>query len=122
MHKKGTSQAGEVLVPETFVEVRWAWITFVAAQVGLSVVFFICIACHTARLGVDVVKSSNLSELFALRHNAAYSQLPSEAAGLRPLVDPSIVARLEKSEDTWALEVSRQPVSAAQGLATSLRR
>lgn len=116
MRQKGTTQDGQTLVPETFVRVRWEWLAFVAIQVGLSILFLITIACQTVHLGLDVVKSSNMSELFALRHNTAYTQLPSEAAGIRPLVDPSIVARLQNTDDTWALEVSRQ------GLTTSLRR
>lgn len=122
MRKKGTTEEGETLIPETFVQVRWAWLSFVAIQVGLSVLFLVSIVWHTASLGVDVVKSSNMSELFALRHDTRYSQLPSEAIGIHPLVDPSIVAKLEKSDGTWSLEVSRQPVSLVRGMTTSLRR
>lgn len=122
MRKKGTTEEGETLIPETFVQVRWAWLSFVAIQVGLSVFFLVSIVWHTTSLGVDVVKSSNMSELFALRHGTSYSQLPSEAMGIRPLVDPSIVAKLEKLDGTWSLEVSRQPVSLVQGMTTSLRR
>ena len=58
---------GEGFIRETYTFVRWEWLTLLAAQVGLAVVFVIAIIIHTARIGVDVVKSSNTAELFALQ-------------------------------------------------------
>ncbi|KAJ4252341.1 hypothetical protein NW762_010939 [Fusarium torreyae] len=52
---------------ETYMFVRWQWLALLAGQVGLTVAFLVAIIIHTARIGVDVVKSSNAAELFALR-------------------------------------------------------
>lgn len=119
MRKRGTSEEGETLIPETFVEVRWEWLAFVATQVGLSIVFVVCIAWHTARLGVDVVKSSNMSELFALRGTMGDGQLPQEAAGINPNIPDNMMVRLRKSGDIWGLGVSGQATVSGQGLPTS---
>ena len=121
MRKKGVTKVGETYIPEAFVTVRWTWLAFVAAQVGLSILFLVCIACHTARLGVDVVKSSNMSELFALGHVTAHTGLPLEALGIRPLLDPNTAARLRTQDGRWELKILQQPVSFTRAPVTSMR-
>lgn len=62
----GDEVQGTVLLAQTFVVVRWAWLAFLSAQVGLSIVFMALVVAQTARLDVDVVKSSALAGVFAV--------------------------------------------------------
>ncbi|KAK0718032.1 hypothetical protein B0T26DRAFT_610228, partial [Lasiosphaeria miniovina] len=57
---------GTVYETQTFVYVRWGWLTFLAAQIGLALGFFVWTVAATRRLGTQVFKSSILAALFAL--------------------------------------------------------
>jgi hypothetical protein len=91
------------MAAETFVTVRWAWLAFVAAQVGLSIMFLVCVCWHTRHLGVDVVKSSNTAALFAL---GGLSSVSRGTGGIRSLVGNEVRARLQKANGRWELDVS----------------
>lgn len=97
-----------------------------AAQVGLAVVFLLAIIATTARLGVDVVKSNNLTELFATgRHRQRYGDGEKEkegvdsyyyhgADGLRPAPRAGVVARLTPDENgVWGLNLRRKEATNA---------
>ncbi|KAH6666507.1 hypothetical protein F5X68DRAFT_217206 [Plectosphaerella plurivora] len=62
----GEAVQGTVLMPQTFVRVRWEWLAFLSAQVGLSIVFVGMVVVQTARLDLEIVKSSALAGVFAV--------------------------------------------------------
>lgn len=109
MRNKGVAQEGQPLISKTFVRVRWEWLAFVAAQVGLSIVFLVCVGWHTASLGVDIVKDSNLAELFAVRNMPDHGHLASGISGIGPDARKRIVARLRQRDGVWALELELLP-------------
>lgn len=104
---EGGAISGEGSNYEKFILIRWEWLSLLGAQVILTVMFLISVIIHTARLGVDVVKSANTAELFALgRHGE-----PGEGTlgkdcteGITTQVDPTTMARLRRSEAGWKLE------------------
>ncbi|KAI6778012.1 uncharacterized protein J7T54_007409 [Emericellopsis cladophorae] len=102
---------GQVLQTETFVVVRWAWLAFLAAQMGLTIVFVVAVAMHTARLGVDVVKSNNLSELFAQRGRGRGEEEEEDdeqpLLGIKTQVDKLVQGRLVRTSEAWVLDVQR---------------
>ena len=56
---------GTAWVDETFVQIRWGWAAFLASQIALSYVFLAVTMWRTRRLGMPVVKSSELATLLA---------------------------------------------------------
>lgn len=116
MRESGRERNGTAFNSVTFVEVRWEWLTLVAAQSGLTLVFLLAVVIGTARLGVDVVKSSNMAELFALPtltfgddsregtklrtqdHGFVYK-------GIKTEVGKDVGAVLRKGSEGWRLEV-----------------
>lgn len=61
-----TNVTGQVLAAETFVQVRWPWIAFISAQIGLSAAVLVFTIVQTQLSGVGVVKSSTLPTLVAI--------------------------------------------------------
>ncbi|KAK3330107.1 hypothetical protein B0H66DRAFT_611357 [Apodospora peruviana] len=57
---------GVTMVPETYVHIQWAWLTFLAVQVVLSAAFLMGIIVQTAVWKVKVFKSSSMATLFAI--------------------------------------------------------
>lgn len=58
--------AGQVLVGDTCVAVRWPWFSYPAVLVGLGAVFFLLLVAHTPRGEANRLwKSSTLAMLFA---------------------------------------------------------
>ncbi|KAL2211302.1 hypothetical protein CC79DRAFT_194693 [Sarocladium strictum] len=115
MREAGLDRDGTALTSVTFVEVRWEWMTLVSAQVGLSIVFLLSVMYGTARLGVDVVKSSNMAELFAFstterqdgwkegESHGAYQDVGH--AGIKTQVAKDVGATLRKGREGWFMEV-----------------
>lgn len=104
---------GQVLTEKTFVVVRWEWLSFLAAQVGLTIVFLIAVIIYTARLHIDVIKSSNIAELLAIRKSA--DDLDADGAdvlggGIRRDIGDEFLARLQKDGPAWHLEISQRAV------------
>jgi hypothetical protein len=58
--------SGTVLSTETYVHVEWAWLTFLAIQVALSISFLLGIMVQTAVWNVKVLKGSPTAALFAI--------------------------------------------------------
>lgn len=115
MRKSNISEhiPGQVLTEKTFVVVRWEWLSFLAAQVGLTIIFLIAVIIYTARLHIDVIKSSNIAELLAIRNSA--KDIDSGGAdilgsGLRREIGDEFLARLQKDGPMWHLEVSQRTV------------
>lgn len=63
----GDAQAlqGTSWSPETFIHINWGWIGFLAAQMGFSYLFLAVTIFRTGRLGVPVLKSSEIATLLA---------------------------------------------------------
>jgi hypothetical protein len=105
---------GEALSSETFITVRWGWLSLVAVQLGLTVFFIAWVAIHTRSLGLNVIKSSNLAELFAGRPEGwtpATSTTASDNAermGIWPKDDERAIGRLVREGHAWKMEVQRQ--------------
>ncbi|KAF3762735.1 hypothetical protein M406DRAFT_357576 [Cryphonectria parasitica EP155] len=57
---------GTATSPETFVEIHWGWLAFLASELVLSIIFVIGTIIHTARLAGRVLNSSSLAALAAL--------------------------------------------------------
>lgn len=119
IQESDTTSAGEALQTEAFVIVRWEWLAFLAAQVGLAIIFLLAIVINTARLGVDVVKSNNLAELFAAeRHrgggggSGVVERETYGADGLRAAPEPGVVARLTSENGVWGLNLRRKEINA----------
>ncbi|KAK3384718.1 hypothetical protein B0T24DRAFT_609357, partial [Lasiosphaeria ovina] len=62
---------GTVYETQTFVHVRWSWLTLLAGQLVLAFVFFVSTIVATSRLGAQVSKSSVLATIFALNPNVS---------------------------------------------------
>ncbi|KAL6918855.1 hypothetical protein FSST1_002881 [Fusarium sambucinum] len=103
-----SSVRGDSFNRETYMFVRWQWLTLLAAQVGFTVAFVVAIVIHTARIGVDVVKSSNAAELFALQENRSQETRMAEKSqswGIRTKVGKASEGILINSGGGWKLQV-----------------
>jgi hypothetical protein len=113
MHEYGEPVVGEVLGPVVFVRVDWAWMSFLASQIVLSMVFLLAVIVQTAGLGVDVVKSSELASLFALDSGELQSSslgpetVENMSPGLRKKLDKRIQGRLHNMQAKWVVHVER---------------
>ena len=111
MREAGWEKQGTALASVTFVDVRWQWLTLVAAQVVLSLVFLLSVIIYTTRLGVNVVKSSNMAELFAMSAPDWNNTNDSRAdgvvyEGISTKVGKDVEAILRKGSEGWRLEVT----------------
>ena len=61
-----TEVNGTALGMETFVHVRWEWLSLLIAQVSLSILVLLYIIIATARSGVEVLKTDALAALLAI--------------------------------------------------------
>jgi hypothetical protein len=61
-----TSETGTVLSTESYVHVQWAWLSFLAIQIALSVSFLVGIMVQTAVWNVKILKGSSAAALFAI--------------------------------------------------------
>lgn len=122
MRETGLEANGTAFTSITFVEVRWEWLTMVAAQVGLSIAFLLAVVYGTARLGVDVVKSTNMAELFALpavgrqdggNDSKSYSMHQDVAyAGIKTEVGKDVGATLRRRREGWVMELKPKAMDA----------
>lgn len=110
IRQAGDPIEGEAKVLVTFIIVRWNWIAFIGTQVGLSIIFLIAVMIHTARLGLPVVKSSNLAELFALQGGESLGHAPGQHVGLKPSIDGSLSGRLIQDGPNWKFQLDRTPL------------
>ena len=60
---------GTVKTPQAFVEIRWGWMTMVAAQLVLTALFLGMTGVYTHRMHMQVIKASSLATLCALDKN-----------------------------------------------------
>ncbi|KID98769.1 hypothetical protein MAJ_05150, partial [Metarhizium majus ARSEF 297] len=100
---------GEALESEIFITVRWAWISFLAAQIGLTIAFIWAVAACTSNLEVPVIKGSNAAELFAIRKSdmetTTIGTVNGKQAGIDQKIDKKTLGILVRDYDTWHLEI-----------------
>ncbi|KID80962.1 hypothetical protein MAJ_11442, partial [Metarhizium majus ARSEF 297] len=100
---------GEALESEIFITVRWAWISFLAAQIGLTIAFIWAVAACTSNLEVPVIKGSNAAELFAIRKSymetITLGTVNGKQAGIDQKIDKKTLGILVRDYDAWHLEV-----------------
>ncbi|KAG9254862.1 uncharacterized protein F5Z01DRAFT_654991 [Emericellopsis atlantica] len=123
MAKVDSDIEGDVLQTETFVVVRWPWLSALAAQIGLSIVFVVSVAVHTARLGVAVVRSNNLAELFAQDNSRSSREEQDDgvpgggtafSTGIKTQVDEAVRGRLVRDNEAWILQMQKDGTSEAK--------
>lgn len=114
-----SSATGTVLATESYVQVRWAWLTFLVIQVALSISFLLGIMVQTAVWNVKVLKGSPTAALFAISaQDKAYLEdrehvtLDNSRSG-RPRGEmaselQSITCRFRPGERGWTLEVGKR--------------
>lgn len=49
------------------LRIRWRWLSLLATQVLFTILFLLYVVINTAIMDVEIVKSSNIAELLALR-------------------------------------------------------
>ncbi|KAH7316913.1 hypothetical protein B0I35DRAFT_512755 [Stachybotrys elegans] len=104
MRSTGRQQIqGEAFFPVTILRVRWEWLTFLAVQLVLTVVFLVSVIINTERMGVDIVKSSNMAELFALHIGEAEDSV--KTGGISSSVDRKTAAELYHGGQGWKLKI-----------------
>lgn len=83
---------------------RWPWLSLLAAQIFLTMMFFAFVVFDTAQVGVEIVKSSNIAELMAInqRRESLDDHLPRGIAGE---VVGSFKGRLVRGGGGWNLNV-----------------
>lgn len=97
------------------VVVRWPWLSLLAAQIALIVVFLLYVVVDTALTGVVVVKSSNIAELKAIaKREKDGSSLSTEsllAGGIAAEVDATVKGKLVENLEGWNLDVHSEGTS-----------
>ncbi|KAK9445696.1 hypothetical protein VB005_00810 [Metarhizium brunneum] len=100
---------GDALESEIFITVRWPWISFLAAQIVLTIAFISAVAACTPNLEVPVVKGSNAAELFAIRKSdmetTTLGTVNGKQAGIDQKIDKKTLGILVRDYDTWHLEI-----------------
>ncbi|KAK4105371.1 hypothetical protein N658DRAFT_512835 [Parathielavia hyrcaniae] len=113
------STNGIVFSTETYVHIRWCWLTFLAIQVALVVSFLLCIMVQTAVWDVKIVKGSTMTSLLALTaDDKAYLEQQehvfldgSRNGGLGDegaVKLQTITARFRPRDRGWALELGKR--------------
>ncbi|KAF6806962.1 hypothetical protein CSOJ01_08466 [Colletotrichum sojae] len=98
---------------ETYVHVRWPWLTLLVAQVGLSVLTFVLVVAQTAGLNIEIVKGSSLPALLAVKAEYKVSLITEQRDGSktvrkrpRPLhlQATGITGAFQRSGRGWTLQ------------------
>jgi hypothetical protein len=98
---------------QTYIVVRWEWLSFLAAQILLTIVFQIVVIVQTASMSVGIVKSSNMAELFALygddddntSQKWALAAAGLRARGIGTKLNNSVEAKLVPGSHGWNLQI-----------------
>ncbi|VUC33406.1 unnamed protein product [Clonostachys rosea] len=116
-HLRATEKSGTVrgstFEMQTYIVVRWEWLSFLAAQIFLTIIFQIAVIIQTARMSVEIVKSSSMAELFALHGNDDDNSSRNwilAAAGLRARgigtnINNCVEAKLIPGSYGWNLQI-----------------
>ncbi|KAL2209524.1 hypothetical protein CC79DRAFT_1367709 [Sarocladium strictum] len=111
LREYGEEVQGSALAPVVYIKVNWAWLSFIALQILFTIIFLIAVMIQTARLGVEVVKSSAMATLFAIQNDIALNSQDDPRSGLRRDVDKRVTGRLQRNENSWSVVVGEmEPV------------
>ncbi|KAH6845314.1 hypothetical protein B0I37DRAFT_312822 [Chaetomium sp. MPI-CAGE-AT-0009] len=109
------SASGTVFATESYVHIQWAWLTFLAIQVALSVSFLLGIMIQTAVWNVKILKGSSTAVLLAIsadekayleeRENLFFDS--DEGAEMSRKLK-SITYRFRPGERGWSLEADKR--------------
>jgi hypothetical protein len=107
---------GAVLAPESFVQVQWGWLAFLATQVALTTAFLMCLMVQTAVWKVRVLKSSALAPVVALssdgrallERQAGVGGVEAQDAMARKL--DTITGRFRPTDSGAVLDLARKGV------------
>lgn len=95
---------GDIMDLQQYVEIRWGWMAFLAAQITITIMFLVSVMIHTAILEVGIVKSANTAELFALQQGEHVGI--KGVVGIQTIVDSSWKAKLVNDGDCgWKLKL-----------------
>jgi len=107
---------GTVLETETYVHVRWAWLTFLAIQIALAVSFLLGIMVQTAVWDVKILKGSPTAALLAIsadekaylesREDMFLDSSGEEREATRKM--KSIPCRFRSGGNGWELELGKR--------------
>jgi negative regulator of sigma E activity len=101
---------GEALELETFVQVRWPWLTLIASQTFLSIVLVVVTMVKTLGAGIEAIKTASLPALFAI-NTGNRAQLEAGLATQKPMEEYKAVQKKGKgvmecltwTDDGWLL-------------------
>ncbi|KAF4846065.1 hypothetical protein CGCSCA4_v006524 [Colletotrichum siamense] len=106
----GVIVEGTAWTKQTYIKVRWEWLTFLAVQVCLSIIILVMIIWETAVADVDIIKSSTLPALFAINSEELASiehrfeeGEPLVEKGHQQVVPHGIGGQLHKTGGKWIL-------------------
>lgn len=101
---------GTALAAETYVHIEWPWLSFVAAQVILSVAFLLGIMVQTAVWGIEVIKGSGSSMITLLAVPASdrrhIEALTETAGGVASRQVESLSCRFKRGDRKWSLALA----------------
>ncbi|RDW66797.1 hypothetical protein BP5796_09546 [Coleophoma crateriformis] len=95
---------GQSFAVETFVHVRWRWLTLLFGLVAASVVFLIGTVLTTSRYRVDAMKSNALAAVTVLSHDARTYMGPADLRDDMSKKADGLMLRLNKGEKGWDLK------------------
>ncbi|KAJ0364990.1 hypothetical protein COL26b_012252 [Colletotrichum chrysophilum] len=110
LEEGGVFAEGTAWAKQTYIKVRWEWLTFLAVQICLSVVILVMVIWETATADVDIIKSSTLPALFAINseelanieHRFEEGE-PLVEKGHQQVVPRGIGGQLYKTGGKWIL-------------------
>jgi hypothetical protein len=109
------SASGTVFATESYVHIQWAWLTFLAIQVALSISFLLGIMIQTAVWDVKILKGSSTAALLAISANEkAYLEerenmfLDNDEAAEMSRKLKTITYRFRPGERGWSLEADKR--------------
>jgi hypothetical protein len=104
-----TMVQGRAMAPETFVHVRWEWLAFIVAQIGLSVIILGSAIVKTRYAGLDAVKSSAVAVLLAVPAEEKWWLEQKQGSGQTDALDlvvgrtKGVVGRFAPDGQGWRL-------------------
>ncbi|CAI6100061.1 unnamed protein product [Clonostachys chloroleuca] len=97
-----TSGGDRTVHGQAFVQENHIVLFLLAIQIGFTIIFLAAVIFHTERLGIDIVKSSNMAELFALQDTL---EQEAKFVGINPRIDNNATAELTRRNGVWKLDL-----------------
>ncbi|KAM0806766.1 hypothetical protein AB5N19_07103 [Seiridium cardinale] len=94
---------GTALTQQTFVSIRWEWVTLLVVQVFLSLVVLIVAIFHTEMIGIPIIKGNPLPGLFAISAQEKYT-IEQQQMGITTSVPNHVLdGDLKRVGNKWVL-------------------